>query len=141
MRRINLLLWRSIQHLDISTMFYLSTTSISIHMPIPYILANLNLTTPQNHLLLHTWVFSTTQLYDKQGYFNFVIVLFPFLCSNIPISPAYGVYISQLIRYARASSTYDQFLNRGSMLTKKLMSQGFLLFRLQAASSMVVTTI
>jgi hypothetical protein len=25
------------------------------------------------------------------------------MCSNIPASPAYGVYISQLIRYARAS--------------------------------------
>jgi hypothetical protein len=35
------------------------------------------------------------------------------------------VYISQLIRYARACSTYDQFLARGSLLTNKLMSQGF----------------
>jgi hypothetical protein len=43
------------------------------------------------------------------------------------------VYISQLIRYARARSTYDQFLIRGSVLTKKLMSQGFLQSRLQAA--------
>ena len=31
---------------------------------------------------------------------------FPFLSSNIPQSPAYGVYVSQLIRYARASSAY-----------------------------------
>jgi hypothetical protein len=28
----------------------------------------------------------------------------------IAISPAYGVYISQLIRYTRACSTYDEFL-------------------------------
>jgi hypothetical protein len=26
------------------------------------------------------------------------------MCSNIPVSPAYGVYFSQLIRYARASN-------------------------------------
>jgi hypothetical protein len=30
------------------------------------------------------------------------IVNFPFLCSNILLSPTYGVYISKLIRYARA---------------------------------------
>ena len=75
----------------------------------------------------------TTQLYDKRDDFNFSIVNFPYLCSNIPASPAYGVYISQLIRYARACSTYDQFLVRGCLLTNKLMSQGFQLSRLQAA--------
>ena len=75
----------------------------------------------------------TTQLYDKRDDFNFSIVNFPYLCSNIPASPAYGVYISQLIRYARACSTYDQFLVRGNLLTDKLMSQGFQLSRLQAA--------
>jgi hypothetical protein len=32
------------------------------------------------------------------------------MCSNIPASPAYGVYISQLIRYAMASSSYSDFL-------------------------------
>jgi hypothetical protein len=76
---------------------------------------------------------STTQLYDKGDDLNFSIVNFPYLCSNIPTSPTYGVYISQLIRYARVCSTYDQFLVRGSLLTKKLMSQGFQMFRLQAA--------
>jgi hypothetical protein len=73
------------------------------------------------------------QLYDKRDDFNFSIINFPYLCSNIPASPAYGEYISQLIRYARACSTYDQFLDRGNLLTDKLMSQGFQLFRLQAA--------
>jgi hypothetical protein len=34
------------------------------------------------------------------------------MCSNIPASPAYGVYISQLIRYARACSNYSDFLKR-----------------------------
>jgi hypothetical protein len=39
----------------------------------------------------------TTQLYDKRDDFNFSIVNFPDLYSNIPASLAYGVYISQLI--------------------------------------------
>jgi hypothetical protein len=77
----------------------------------------------------------TTQLYDKRDDFNISIVIFSYLLSNIPILPAHGVYISQLIRYARAYSTYDQFLIRGSVLTNKLMSQRFLQFRLQAAFS------
>jgi hypothetical protein len=31
---------------------------------------------------------------------------------HLPASPAYGVYISQLIRYARASNNYSDFLKR-----------------------------
>ena len=54
-----------------------------------------------------------TKLYDKRDDFNFPIVNFPFLCSNIPSSPAYGVYISQLIRYARTCHKYCDFLDRG----------------------------
>jgi hypothetical protein len=61
------------------------------------------------------------------------IVNFPFLCSNIAASSAYGVYISKPIRYARACSTYDQFFVRGSLLTNTLMSQGFQQSRLLAA--------
>jgi hypothetical protein len=44
----------------------------------------------------------------------------------------YMVYISQLIRFARACSKYDKFLVRGSLLTNKLMSQEFQWSRLQA---------
>ena len=51
----------------------------------------------------------STKIYDKRDDFNFDIVNFPHLSSNIPSSPAYGVYISQLIRYARACSHYQDF--------------------------------
>ena len=46
----------------------------------------------------------SARLYDD---FNFHIVNFPFLSSNIPSGPSYGAYISQLIRYARCCSHYD----------------------------------
>ena len=36
-----------------------------------------------------------TKLYDKRQDCTFPIVNFPFISSNIPASPAYGVYISQ----------------------------------------------
>jgi hypothetical protein len=75
----------------------------------------------------------TTQLYDKRDDFHFFIVSFPYTWSNIQLSPVDGVYISQLIQYARASSTYDQFLSRGRLLTDKLMIQGFLRSRLMSA--------
>ena len=56
----------------------------------------------------------TTRLYDKRDDFNFPIVNFPFMSSNIPSAPAYGVYVSQLIRYARTCSNYQDFMERGS---------------------------
>ena len=56
----------------------------------------------------------TTTLYDKRDDFGFAMVKFPFLCSNVPLSPAYGVHFSQLIRYASACHAYDDFLKRAN---------------------------
>ena len=53
----------------------------------------------------------TTKLYDKRDTFGFHIVNFPFMSSNIPSAPAYGVYASQLIRYACCCSNYSDFLS------------------------------
>ena len=51
----------------------------------------------------------TTKLYEKRDAFGFHIVNFPFMSSNIPSEPAYGVYASQLVRYARCCSSYSDF--------------------------------
>ena len=67
----------------------------------------------------------TSRLYDKRDDFNCPIVNFPFLSNSIPSAPAYGVYVSQLIRYARTCSNYQDFLERGKVLTTKLLSQGY----------------
>ena len=74
-----------------------------------------------------------TSLYDKRDDFNFHITNFPFLCSNIPSSPAYGVFISQLIRYARASSSYECFILRARRLANKLLIQGYQAERLKSS--------
>ena len=58
---------------------------------------------------------------------------FPFLSSNIPSSPAYGVFISQLIRYARACSSYECFILRARRLPSKLLKQGYLVERLKSS--------
>ena len=67
----------------------------------------------------------STKIYDKRDDFNFKIINFPNMCSNIPASPAYGVYISQLIRYARASSNYSDFLKRHLHRRNSLLGQGY----------------
>ena len=67
----------------------------------------------------------TTKLYDKRDAFGFHIVNFPFMSSNIPSAPAYGVYASQLVHYARCCSSYSDFLIRHRVRVKRLLSQGY----------------
>ena len=74
-----------------------------------------------------------TSLYDKRNDFNFHITNFPFPSSNIPSSPAYGVFISQLIRYARACSSYECFILRAARLSSKLLRQGYVMERLKSS--------
>ena len=54
----------------------------------------------------------SSKTYDKRDDFNFEIVNFPFLEGDVPRSPSYGVYISQLIRFARVYYNVDGFNNR-----------------------------
>ena len=73
----------------------------------------------------------STRLYDKRDDFDFHIVNFPFLSSNIPSGPSYGVYILQLIRYARCCSHYDDFRYCHKCLVDRLLSQGHKALRLE----------
>ena len=63
----------------------------------------------------------STRLYDKRDDFDFHSVNFPFLSSNIPSGPSYGVYILQLIRYARWCSHYEDFRYRHKCLVDRLL--------------------
>ena len=63
--------------------------------------------------------------YDKRDDFDFEIETFPFLNGDFPRSPSYGVYISQLIRFARVCSNVDDFNNRNLILTAKLSKQDY----------------
>ena len=45
--------------------------------------------------------------------------------SNILTKPAFGVFISQLVRYLRVCGNYQQFADRSSKLTSRLLKQGF----------------
>ena len=67
---------------------------------------------------------------DKCDDFDFEIVNFPFLDGDVPRSTSYVVYISQLIRFARASSYITDFNARNKLLTQKLLKQGYQYHRL-----------
>ena len=56
--------------------------------------------------------------------FNFEVVGFPFLDGDVPRSPSCGVYISQLIPFARVCSSVDGFGSGGLFLTAELLKQG-----------------
>ena len=51
-----------------------------------------------------------TEVYDKRDAFNFNIFNFPYMSSNIPANPTYGVYISQLIRISRIWDKFSRSL-------------------------------
>ena len=68
----------------------------------------------------------------QKDYFNFPTVNFPFLHSNITAAPAYEVYISQLMRFARACSSYYDFFDIGLQI-RRLLNQGFLLVKLTSS--------
>ena len=75
----------------------------------------------------------SSKIYDKQDDFNFEIVNFPFLDGDVPRSPSYGVYISQLIRFARVCSNVDDFNNRNLFSTAKLLKQGYRYHKIRKA--------
>ena len=65
------------------------------------------------------------KLVDKRDAFGFSIVNFPDLSGNIPNKQSYGVFVSQLIRYARCYQHLKDFVDRTKLLIEKLTNQGF----------------
>ena len=77
--------------------------------------------------------FVSSKIYDKRDDFDFDIVNFPFLDGDVPRRPSYGVYISQLIRFAQVCSHVDDFNTRNKCLTAKLLKQGYWYHKLRKA--------
>ena len=77
----------------------------------------------------------STKINDKRDDFDFEIVNFPFLDGEVPRYTSYGVHISQLIRFARASSHVADFNTRNKFLTQKLLKQGYRYHKLRKTVS------
>ena len=54
---------------------------------------------------------------------------------DVPRAASYGVYISQLIRFARVSSHVTDFNTHNQLLTAKLLNQGYRYHKLRKAFS------
>ena len=59
--------------------------------------------------------FVSFEIYDKRDDFDFDIETFPFLDGDVPRRPSYGVYISQLIRFARVCRHAVDFNSRNML--------------------------
>ena len=68
--------------------------------------------------------FVSSKIYDKRDDFDFHIGNFPFLDGGVSRSTSYGVYISQLIRFARVFNHLADFNARNKILTAKLLQKG-----------------
>ena len=79
--------------------------------------------------------FISYKIYDKRDDFDFGIVNFPYLDGDVPRRASYGVYILQLIRFARISSPGSDFNTRNKLLTAKLLNQGYRYHKLRKAFS------
>ena len=71
----------------------------------------------------------------KSHKFDFDTVNFPFLDGDVPRSTSYGVYIPQLIRFARVSNHVADFNARNKSLTAKLLQQGYRYHKLRKTFS------
>ena len=67
---------------------------------------------------------------------DFDIVNLPFLDGDVPRHTSYGVYMSQLIRFVRASSNISDFSSRNKALTAKLLRPEYRYHKLIKAFSM-----
>ena len=74
-----------------------------------------------------------TKIYDKRDDFNFNIVNYPHLDGDVARATSYGVYVSQLIRFARACSDVEDFHDRNRVISSKLLQQGFRYHKLRKA--------
>ena len=66
-----------------------------------------------------------SKIYDKRDDYKFAIVNFPHLDANIPKKPAYGVFISQVLRYFSGCTHYADFADRVRTLQLRLSTQGY----------------
>ena len=63
-----------------------------------------------------------TSVYDKRDDFGFPIVNFPWLSGDVPRLPSYGIYISQLVRFARCCTSVFDFHSKNLQITSTLLT-------------------
>ena len=64
------------------------------------------------------------KLFDKRDAFPFSIVRMPFLSSNIPYNIFYNTILSEILRIARCSLLYKDFIVKARELCQRMRNQG-----------------
>ena len=106
---------------------------------IAYIPLSLKYRIPQKQIgLLHTLTYTSKSTEERnfttRDDFNFSIVNFPLICSNIPAAPAlWNIYLSDDTIFQSLWFLSGFVLDRGLLLTRKLLNQGFLLVKLKSS--------
>jgi len=82
------------------------------------------------HTLTYTYKLTVSAAFER----NFTTIFYCELAYiNIPGASIYGLCISQLIRYSRASGSDHDFIDRGLLLSRQLMNQRFLVVNLKSS--------
>ena len=71
--------------------------------------------------------------FDKRRDFEFKIIKYPNISGNIPKSPSYGVYTSQLVRFCQINHNAGSFFSDVREMTNDFCKKGFLLERLKTS--------
>ena len=66
-----------------------------------------------------------TSVYETRHFFGFPIVNYPWLSGDVPRFPAYGVYISRLVRFDRCCTNVLDFHSKNFQITSKPLTQGY----------------
>ena len=64
-------------------------------------------------------------LYDKRNDYSFNVISYPYLDGNVPNNLSYGVFVSQLVRFAKINTLVEGFYHNVKCLVNKLHKQGF----------------
>ena len=65
-----------------------------------------------------------TSVYDQRNDIGLPIVNCLWLSGDVPRLPSYGIYISQLARFARCCTSVLDFHSKNLQITSKLLTQG-----------------
>ena len=72
-----------------------------------------------------------TSVYNKRDDFGFPIVHFPWSSGNVPRLPSYGIYITQLVRFARCYTSVFGIRSNNLQIPSKLLIQGYINHKLR----------
>jgi hypothetical protein len=62
-----------------------------------------------------------------------MISIFPLRTFHFSAAPAYGIEISQRMQYSGVCGSYHDFLDKGLLLTRKLLNQEFIVVMLKSS--------